>query len=729
MIRLLRSRPVLTAYVLTAHLILASTLTACLGPRSEVEVFHLRDMVRDGQTEYLSELINALGSPSEEVRSAAINSLAELGEVAEPRLKQAIREENVNSGPALLALGKSGSTDALGVLREYRDHPTLGASAQEAERAIERKLYARVQTGEIEAMEAYLDAFPDSDKNETIRKARRARLSKTAYDQISQSPSVPALEGFLQEYSDTEDAPMAKVLLARLLVKEAMGSIDLEEYTKARATLQKVIEVDARRESEVKRLVAQSYLNEGRTLKLAGKDAQALKALEQASSFPELHFEADRQRADILLTQGRAKLNQSLIRQGVVLAEQAALLDPARRPEVLALKASLSSDFQAKMSSSDATTRRMGLVGMVSLGDEAIKPMELYLGNLFVRKEYAGVEEVVVALAESRKSAPEGSSNAGADRVVELLTEYLKTALMASSADMTRLFGSPEFVKIWTAELNPLDPRQYPTVFKVEELSTRHLGLSRIGLSVRILLGDSGMEVVKGSLLSDDEARLRLSQGQIGQDPGLAMLTRTQLCARFSSLMGELRRTAEKQPALFMEYAVGLTVPPTTSSDWLLVAEGYKRVVEQTASGRRLPANQMAGGLRSDRTALVSLDFDQRSLTLQVYDPIVVQLLSATPEAQAEAMARTLSAVLNSARSAYGLYSSIERYTILVGSAELSADTGLVNKTGRFEPETRIMLSAKNFAKIDWTKLRQLNGLYGPVEAGLVDLQWNRWSK
>lgn len=710
-------------------LLLAALLTACAGPRSEVEVFHLRDMVRDGQTEYLAELIAALGSSSEEVRSASINSLAELGEVAEPRLKQAVREENIQSGPALLALGKGGNPESLGIIREFKDSPTLGAYATEAERAIEKQLYNRVQGGELEAMDAYLDAFSESDKADLIRKNRRAKLAKGAYERVTQSPSAEAYEGFLKDYPDSDDAPMARVLLARLLVKDAMGKVELEEYDKARAVLQKVIEIDPRRDQEVNRLVAQSYLNEGRSLKAAGKDDAALKALEKAGEFPELRFEADRTRADILMGRARTKLNAGQIREGVVLAEQAATLDPVRRTEVITLKATLASDFQSKIQSNDAATRRLALVGLVSLGDEAIKPMELYLGNLFVKKDYALVEEVVVALSESNRGAPAGSTNAGANRVAEMLTEYLRTALAASSADITRLFSSPDFTRVWTNELNPLDPRQYPTVFKVDELASRHLGLSRIGLTTRALLGDTGLEVVRGSLLPEEEVRNRLAQGQIGQDPSLQLLTRVQLCARSASLFGELRRNAEKQPALFMEYAVGLTVPPVSVGDWVLVSEGFKRVQEQASTGGRLSSRQLAGGLRSDRISMYSLEYDQRSLTIQVFDPVVLSLPSGTPEAQAEATSRTLALLLNAARCAYGLYPSIERFTVLMGSAEIMPDTGLVNRQGRFDPETRAMLSAKNMAKIEWNKLRLLNGAYGPTEAGLVDLQWNRWTR
>lgn len=708
---------------------LATLVTACVGPRSEVEVFHLRDMVRDGQTEYLSELIVALGSSSEEVRSAAINSLAELGEVAEPRLKQVIREETLQSGPALLALGKGGNSESLGIIREFKDSPTLGAYAIEAERAIERKLYTRVQSGELEAMEAYLDAFPDSDKNELIRKNRRTKLARAAYEKLTQSPSPEGYEGFLKDYPDSEDAPMARVLLARLLVKEAMGRVELEEFDKARAILQKVIAVDPRRDQEVNRLIAQSYLNEGRSLKAAGKDDAALKALGKAGEFPELRFESDRIRADIQMQRARAAITAGQIREGVVLAEEAATLDPVRRSEVITLKSTLASDFQGKIQNPDAAIRRLALVGLVSLGDDAIRPMELYLGNLFVRKDYALVEEVVVALSTSQRGAPTGTNNPGANRVAEMLTEYLRTALAASTADVSKLFSNPDFTRVWTSALNPLDPRQYPTVFKVEELASRHLGLSRIGLTTRALLGDTGLEVVKGTLLSDDEVRNRLGQGQIGQDPGLPLLTRVQLCARSANMFGELRRNAEKQPALFMEYAVGLTVPPVSANDWVLVSEGFKRVLEQSGSGGRLNARQLSGGLRSDRISLFSLEFDQRSLTIQVYDPIVPDLASGTPEVRAEATSRTLALLLNSARCAYGLYPSIERYTVLVGSAELMPDTGLVNRQGRFDPETRAMLSAKNMGKIEWDKLRMLNGAYGPNEAGLVDLQWNRWTR
>lgn len=704
-------------------------LTACAGPRSEVEVFHLRDMVKEGRSEYLAELINALGSSSEEVRSAAVNSLAELGEVAEPRLKQTVREQSILSGPALRALGKAGNPESLGIIREYREHPSLGAPAQEAERAIERKLFTQVQAGDLEAMEAYLDAFPDSDRNDQIRRTRKARLAKNAYEQVARNPTPESLEAFLTEYPEAEDAPIARVTLSRLLIKDALGALELERFDGARTLLRRAVEVDARREVEVQRLMAQSYLNEGRKLKADNQEEAALKALEEASKHPEQRLEAERLRADILMSQGRARFQAGKIREGVELIEQAAALDPARRAESIGIKATLSSDYQARLTATDTATRRLALVGLLTLGDEAVKPMELYLGNLFLKKDYAKVDEVVVALSEVRRAAPSGARNPGADRVTEMLVEYLRTALVASSAEVTRLFSAPDFTALWKPSLNPLDPREYPLVFKVDELTSRHLGLSRIGLTAKALLGDSGVEVVKGSLLKEDELRQRITQGQLGQDPSLPLLTRVQLAARIASAYAELRRTAEKQPALFMEYAVGLMVPPVSAADWLSVSEGFKRLSNAVGAGQRLPTYQLGGGLRNDRTALVNLDFDQRSLTLQVTDPVVGQLAAGTPEVRSEASQRTLALLLNVARSAFSLYSSIERLTVMMGTAEVSGDTGQVVKGGRFDPETRMLLSQKNYVKLDWEKLRVLNGSYGPNEAAGIDLQWARWGK
>jgi len=385
--------------------------------------------------------------------------------------------------------------------------------------------------------------------------------------------------------------------------------------------------------------------------------------------------------------------------------------------------------FQSKLQSGDATERRLGLSGLVSLGDEAGRPMELYLGNLFARKNYAAVEEVVQVLADARRGVPTTTPMTGVDQVSDMLTSYLKAALATSSADMTRLYGTPEFLKGWTAELDPLDPRQYPLIYKVDELSTKHMGLSRVGLAMKALLGEGSVEIVRGALLSEDEVRTRLLQGNIGQDPALPLLTRVQLSGRYSAVLAELRRSVEAKPEQFMAYAVGLTAPPVTASDWIQVAEGYKSMVARAATGERPTASSLAGGLHGGRVSLMSLDFDQRSLTVQLYDPVVDALSSQKVEPRAEATNRTLTVLLNSARMAFGLFAGIDRYTVLLGSTETPMTGGAPVRGGRFDPQTRMMMSQKSFGKIDWQRLRSLNGVYTSGELSLTDLQWYRWNR
>lgn len=706
---------------------------ACVGPRSEVEVYHLRDLIKEGKTEHVDELIKALGAPYEEVRTAAVSALAELGEVAEPKLRAVIGEESTRSGPAMLALGRGANPDNLSFIRQFHAHPNLGGPAREAERSIEKRLYERARSGDVEAAEAYLDdpEFGKGSKADEIRKLRRIQVARATFDRLSTTPDIAGWRAYIQDFGDMEDAPLAKARLAQLLVQEARGHLERAEYRQAREKLSQVVEADPRRDPEARRLTAETYLAEGRGLKAGAKEAEALKALELAGAWPEFRAESERLRADILLAQGRARLEAGDIPAGLTLLEDAALMDPARRPEVAAIKSDLSTELQSRILSTDPKVRNSGLVGLVSLGDEAIRPMEVYLGNLFVRKDYALVEEVVVALKLARTASTARATRPGAispsDRIAELLSEYLRSALASSSSELTRFFASPEFTVVWTPQLNPLDPRHYPTVYKVEELATRHLGLTRIGLSVQALLGEGVVEVVKGSLLRDEEVIRQLNAGQLGQEASAPLLTRVQLAGRYASIMAALRRSAEKQPALLMEYAAGFSLPPVQPSDWIQVADGFERMLKKVQEGARLTPAVLQDAFRSGPVQLVKLEADSRALTLHLADPVTAGLVAGTPEARSAALMRTLTILVNSARVAFALYSSIDRYTVILGTGEPSPDGVGVVRGGRFDPETRLVLSQKSLPKLDYPRLRSLAGTYSAAELALMDVQWSRW--
>lgn len=706
---------------------------ACVGPRSEVEVYHLRDLIKEGRTEHVEELTKALGSPYEEVRKAAIEALSELGDVAEPRLRAIIEEESTRSGPAMLALGRGANPENLGFIREFQSQPNLSGPAKEAERAIEKRLYERARSGDVEAAEAYLDdpEFGKSSKADEIRRLRRIQVARATFDRLSATPDVAGWRAYIQEFGDMEDAALAKARLAQLLVQEARWHLERAEYTQAREKASQVVDADPRRDPEAKRLTAETWLAEGRSLKAGNKDTDALRALELASAWPEFRAETERLRADILVSQGRARLEANDIPAGLILLEDAARMDPARRPEVAALKSDLSSELQSRILSTDPGVRSSGLVGLVSLGDEAIRPMEVYLGNLFVRKDYALVEEVVVALKVARTAgaakASKSSSASPSDRIAELLSEYLRSALASSSSELTRFFASPEFTTVWTPLLNPLDPRHYPTVYKVEELGAKHLGLTRIGISVQALLGEGVVEVVKGSLLREEEVLRQLNAGQIGQDSALPLLTRVQLAGKYAALMAALRRSAEKQPSLLMEYAVGFSLPPVQPADWLQVAEGFDRVIKKVAEGARLTPVVLADAFRASPVQLAKLEVDARALTLHVADPVTLGLTTGTPEARTAALNRTFAILAHSARVAFALYSSIDRFTVILGTAEQSADGLGVVKGGRFDPETRLVLSQKSLPRLEYARLRSQAGAYTPAELSLVDVVWSRW--
>ncbi len=703
--------------------------SGCAGPQSPVEVYHYRDLVREGQVAYLEDLSAALASSDESVRGAAIRSMAELGPVAIPTLKQVVREEGKGAGPALLALGMSGEAEVIGFIRQYRSHPLLGASASEAEKTLEGQLYARVKEGELDAMEAYLESFPDSPRADQIREERRNRLAKQAFERARTTGSMEELEAFLDQYADSEDAPMVRMMLARMMVQEGFSLLDAGEYERAREMVAQVPRLDARREQEASRIVARSYLEEGKKLRAEGRNEAALERLGKAAEFPEFRVEANRIQADILMEEARKKLELANIQEAVTLLNRAGVLDISRGEEIARIKADLASEFQRAIHSEDPGARKRGLVGMVSLGEEAIKPLELYLGTLFARREYGKVEEVVDALAEARRAVPEGEENRGIDRTTALLMNYLKASLQASTGEVIRLFGSPDYLRYWNPNIDPIDPRQYPLIFKVEGTTVRHLGLSRIALAAKALLGEQTLQISEGTLLPDEEVLARISRGEVGNDPGQGLLTRVQLCARYATILAEFNRLVEEKPDRFMAYAVGLSVPPYTTADWLAVAEGFKRAVANAGPDGRLDIEASRGGIRTNDTSLLSADYDQRSLTVLVYDPVVDRLGSMTETARAEAAQRTLSVLMNSARIAFGLYAGVDRYTVMIGSTERSQSPDARVRGGQFNPETRMMISQKRYGKIDWEAIRKLNGAYTARELELIDFRWYRWQQ
>ncbi len=709
-------------------LVLAWTLTAgCTGPQSPVEVYHYRDLVREGKVEHLEELSQALASSDESVRGAAIRSMAELGPVAIPRLKQLVREESKAAGPALLALGMTGDAEVVGFIRQYANHPLLGAPAAEAEKTLEASLYARVKQGDLEAMEAYLEAFPDSPKSEDIREQRRNLLAKQAFERARSTGSMEELEAFLNQYADSADAPKVRVLLARMMIKEGAERLNAGDYEGARQMVARVPTIDPRRAQEAKRIIARSHLEQGRKLKEAGETNEALEHLAKAAEFSEFRVEANRIQADILVTEAHKNLEASKVQEAVLLLNRAAELDASRRDEIAGIKADLVAKFQAAIDSDDPVVRKQGLVGMVSLGDEAVKPLELYLGTLFARRDYAKVEELVGALAEARRAVPEGETNRGIERTTALLLNYLKVSLEASTGEVIRLFGSSDYLRYWKPEIDPVDPRQYPLIFKVEGTTTRHLGLSRIALAAKALLGASTLQIAQGKLLPDDEVMARIGRGDIGNDPSEGLLTRVQLCARYSSILADFDRLVTEDRDRFLAYAVGLSVPPFTTTDWLTVAEGFKRAVANAGPDGRPDIETSRGGLRTNDTSLISADYDRSSLTVLLYDPVVDRLGSKTETARAEAAQRTLAVLMNTARIAFGLYAGVDRYTVMIGSTERSQSADSRVRGGQFNPETRMMLSRKHFDKVDWAAIRKLNGTYSARELELVDLRWFRW--
>ncbi len=716
-----------TTRKLTLLVLVWTLIAGCAGPQSPVEVYHYRDLVREGQVEYLEQLSDALASSDESVRGAAIRSMAELGQVAIPRLKQLVREEGKAAGPALLALGMTGEPDLVGFIRQYATHPTLGAAATEAEKTLEASLYARVKQGDLEAMEAYLEAFPDSSKADEVRDQRRKLLAKQAFERARSTGSVEELEAFLQQYADSEDAPMVRVMLARMMLKEASQRLSDKAYDDARKMAGRVPQLDPRRAQEANRLIARSHLEQGRALRETGEIEEALEHLAKAAEFPEFRVEANRIQADILVTEARKKLEASEIQEAVVLLNRAADLDVSRREEIAGIKADLVAKFQAAIDAEDPVVRKQGLVGMVSLGDEAIRPLELYLGTLFAQKEYAKVEELVEALAEAERAVPEGHENRGIDRTKALLLNYLKASLQASTGEVIRLFGSTDYVRYWKPEIDPIDPRQYPLIFKVEGTTTRHLGLSRIALAAKALLGATSLQISGGKLLPEDEVMARIARGDIGNQPTEGLLTRVQLCARYATILAEFNNLVMENRGRFMAYAVGLSVPPYTTADWLAVAEGFKRAVANAGPDGRLDIETSRVCIRTNDTSLISADYDHSALTVLLYDPVVDRLGSKTETARAEAAQRTLAVLMNTARIAFGLYAGVDRYTVMIGSTERRQSADSRVRGGQFNPETRMMLSRKHFDTIDWAVIRKLNGTYTATELELVDVKWYRW--
>jgi len=720
----MKSSTIRTLFVFLAF----SFILGCVTPRSEVEVYHLRDMIREGRDEYLSALISGLGARDEAVRAASMRALGDLGEIAVPVLKETVKEGSRRSGPAMLALGFGGSADSLDFIRNHQNAPVVGPPAQEAEREIERRLYARVTQGQLDAMEAYLEAFPESPRISDVRRLRRAQMARSSFARVRAEPTVADLQEYIRLYEDTDDADTARVMLARLLIREAREQIDQHRFQEAREKLERVESFDKRRGPEGRRLIAQSYLVEGKTLRADGDEAAALAALQRATEFPEVRLESERLAADILMAQARRSFEAEDYVVGVYKVNEAQRLDSARRKEVAGLKAELSMRFQMQLDSDEREQRRRALIGLIALGDYASRAMTVYLGSLFASKDYSAVEEVVVALSEAKRSLPEDAEVPGLKQVGELLTNYLVNAVATSEGALKQLFNSSDFRRYWNRHFSPVDARQYPLLYRVEEITIKHMGLSRVGLAMRALLGESAVEVVTGTLLTEDQVLEQLMAGHVGDDGTMAIMTRAQLCARFSKKLAELRRLIDANPARFMRYAINLKLPPLTSADWWIVADEFSETVTRVQSEAKTAAFAAPGELTTGESSLVGQpDFDAKTLTLRVYQPIIAQLNSSDAAVQEEVRRRTLALLLNTARIAFGLYSSIDRYSVFIGGSEISQSYGSGVKEERFDPKTRMMMVRKTFIGIDWVSLRNLNGEYTTRELALSDLNWAIW--
>ena len=696
-------------------------LGACAGPRSVVEVRHFKDRVADGHTDDLKPLIKALGSTNEAVRGAAVRALGELGEVAEPALRKTVEEDSARSGPALLALGYGGNPESLSFIERYRAHPTLGPQAAEAARSIERQLFQKVSRGDLDAMDAYLEAFPDSPRASQVRSRREAFLAQQAFTEAKSRPDPESLESFLARFGSSEYAPEARVLLARRLLEDGRRRLEAKDYVPARAQLARVAGFDRRQEPTAKRLIARAYLMEGRDKLEAGDREGAIDAFERAATHPEFKIEAEKLLGSLLIEQAHEAEKKGDIGRAIEMADRAAALDPTRGKEALALKRRMTQDLEKGLESDDAQTRKRSIRGLLSLRKGGIHPLEVYIGKNFADKNYARVEEFVGLLAEfTNTDEPDPT----ATRLAEMLATYVRTALRTSTREVRALFASSDFIRGWRAGLDPLDPREYPLVYKVEEICVRHLGLSRIGVGVQSLLGKDVLDLGGTHLLSDDELDARLAAGSIGQDPADPLLVRVQLAAKYSQAMGEFSRLVVPRRDQFMVYAVGLTVPPLTPLDWIQVAAGFNTHKERLAVGARPRAASLKGGLHGGRVTLVRLDYNMRSLTVQVYDPIVERLGGGDPSARDEAVVRTLTILFNSARMAFGIYPGIDRYTVILGH-------GLPTAAGKppehFEPEVRLMIDQKRFRSLDWKRLREMNGVYDASMVRLTDIRWFRW--
>lgn len=683
----------------------------CATPRSAAEVQDLQQEIQAGETQKLSRLLSALESRDPEIREAAVRALADLGAIAVDPLKATVEKHSSRSGPALLALGLMGDPDHLDFIRGQRSDPKLSAYARQAERVIEDKLYQEATgDGGIAGMDAYLEAFPEGSQRAEVEALRSETLARASFKALSEAPTLEDMREFLRVYPSSSHTEEVRQMLVRTLFAASRTALDAGEFQQVRAYLQEVATLDPRRGADVSRLRAESYLKEGDVLIGQKRTAEAMVALEEATKFPDVRVEAERRMARILVDEARVLLEAGQYPEGVEKADRAARFDATTRPEVDRLKVDHVRRLLAQVE--DPAGDHAAAIGAILVfGDQAVRPMEEYLGSLFAQGEHARVEEVMAVLGVTlmpwRGQADTSQAPVAAVRVRDALASYIRSGFTTAITEVSRLFSSAEFRGGWEPNMPPLDPRRAPLVLRVEQITANYLGLLRLGLGFRALLGEAGLEVITGDPIPDDQLKARVREGDIGANPSSTLLSRVQLAGTYAAAMGELIRGARLDPQRVLAEAVRLGVPPTTPDDWMTLAEATRA----GATPRAMP-----GAARPAAPSLVSVEADPRQVTLNVYDPVVEGLALGGQQARLDTEAHALALLFNLARLTYGLYPGIDKITLQVGTLE-----------GRFEPQARFVVTLKGFSAVDAAALRQLAPTYGPAQRQLLETTWTRW--
>ena len=693
----------------------------CVGPTSVVEVQNLKEEIIAGETQQLSKLLQALESRDPEVREAAVRALADLGEEVIPALQATVRKENDRSGPALLALGLMGDPVELSFIRQYKRHTKLGGSARQAERMIEEDLLQRsVEQKDVEAMNAYVEFFPEGVERQRVEALREDVLAEQAYARIQANPTPEGMRDFIKQHPDSRRVEEVRQELVRRLFADVRSALERNEYSTAHNLLKEAEAADPRRSGDVAKLKGEAYLREGDWLSSQGDITGAVDVWRAALELPETRQDAERRIARAQLDEVARLFKQGKLAEAVARADQAVATDPALKEEVSRLK---SEQIQLLLPVLDDPNvdHIPALRSLLQLGTDAVRPLEVYLGNLFVRKDYKLVEEVMTVL--SMVLGPPGVISdepqpIAAVRVRDSLSGFIRAGFTTAITEVSRLFSAPDFRAGWRPNLEPLDPRTTPLVTRTLETTSKYLGLLRLGLGFRALLGEQGMEVISGNPVKEDVLRQRVRGGDIGNNEGDVLLTRVQLAGTYASALAPLLKIARENPRQVLDFAVGLNVPPTTPDDWMTMAEGVANFSRQTVSGQNVGVITLwDGSTHTTRIQLVEVEADPRQVTLSVYDPVVDGLTYGTPDARAQVEARTLALTVSIARLTWGLYPGIGAVTVMLGNTS----------AGRFEPQTRYVLERKGVDRIDVGALRSLGGYYGPAQAELLSVRWTRW--